>query len=320
VKARDAARLVLWVATVAVVVVAVCDRRAPAPERPACIVVTAEPSPAAVELPVVREIEPVSVWPEVALDALAKASLFDGLALVDMAVHRVPEVLRHLTQREVPLVHARVAPSAARFLKAYRTYTTAMSHEPVPPSMRQAKAARRRTFARWRRAYHAAMAAADRHLDDFSSLMSGAPRRSYLLIHKSECLVYLVDEDRNEILGMFPAGVGILRGQKQKRGDLRTPECPPGRATVAATPFYVGPLVPDDPYPSGGVITRGIGVVSDDAAFDFLERGWLIMLHGTPDQESMGTRSSLGCVRMLPRHIERLYAHVLAGSRIVIVP
>lgn len=243
-------------------------------------------------------------------------------------LRRVPDLLRVCLGEEMPVVNPAIKRSAFVFLETYRRYTIEVDRElarkgraPTPGHVRDYTSLRRAVSQRHAALYRRAMDAADRHLAEFKDRLGARVRGegTYLLILKSQYLVYLIGEANSEILAVFPAGVGILPGQKRRRGDLKTPECPPARRTFTTTPFHVRPMVPDDPYPPG-VITRGIGVSSEEPGFEFLRGGWLIMVHGTPDQGSLGTRSSLGCIRMLPRHIELLYDHVQNDSRVIILP
>lgn len=302
----------------------------PAPASP-----TPEPSPSpspTAEPPPAEEAE-IDLAGPIADMAAPLAAVSRGEAiplLIEQGVRALPAVLRLIWREEVPLLHPAITPSALRFIAIYGDYTrtirremAALSEAAAPrPTSRDLTALRRRVSRRHAGRYRKAMQAADSHLANFAASIGGVAksRSTYLLVHKSRCLVSLVDSERNEIYAVFPSGVGCLPGQKERRGDLRTPECPPERRTRGSTPFYAAPLIPGDPYPTGGAITRGIGVSSTDPEFGFLEHGWLIMFHGTPDQESMGTRSSLGCIRLLPRHIEVLFDYVHENARVVITP
>lgn len=248
--------------------------------------------------------------------------------LVDPLFALIPDVARTLFASELLALHPATADSVTHFLSVYSTYTQSVNAALTAGGEAQAGGAgygvhtrlRRRIAARYAGDYRRAMAAADTHLAAFRTHFASPADPTYLIVRKSEFVTYLVGERRNDIRAVFPVGVGAVRGPKARRGDLRTPECPPLRGILTHTPFFVGPLFRGDIVPNGGVITRGIGVDSRDPAFGFLERGWLIMFHGTPDGGSMGTRSSLGCIRMLPRHIELLFEHVRAGARVVITP
>lgn len=251
-------------------------------------------------------------------------------SLIVTCFRKLPNALRLALGEEVPVVNPAITASACEFLSHYRQYTSTVNRElalrlgPAPSARgaRELTRLRRGVSRRHAAQYRRAMAAADRHLSDFAQGLGKRVRDepTYLLVRKSEFLVYLVGAERNEVYAVFPVGIGTLSGQKERRGDLKTPECPPSKRTVTETPFHAGPLVPTDPFPTAGVITRGIGVSSNDPEFGFLERGWLIMFHGTPNQDSMGTRSSLGCIRLLPRHIAVLFDHVHPNSKVVITP
>ncbi|MBI4861577.1 MAG: L,D-transpeptidase [Candidatus Riflebacteria bacterium] len=168
------------------------------------------------------------------------------------------------------------------------------------------------------------MRLATAHLADFTERLGEFVKAeaTFLLVDKSAFLVYLMELKTNRALAAFPIAYGVNsnEGPKTRRGDLRTPESPAGERDPGSTPFYAHPTVEDDPFPSAGCITRGIGVSSDDPRFSFLSGGWTVMLHGTPDRGCIGTRASHGCIRLLPEHIKVLFDHIRDGTKIIIVP
>lgn len=173
-------------------------------------------------------------------------------------------------------------------------------------------------------AYQKAMKLGLVHIQQFHSELGNLvdPESTYIYIQKSAFLAYLVDEPTNRALAAFPIAYGVKStlGPKTGKGDLKTPETNPGERNPSATPFVAHPLVREDPYPTYGCITRGIGVHSKDPRYDFLRGGWTVMMHGTPDPNCIGTRASHGCIRLLPAHITVLFDYVQDGTRIVIVP
>lgn len=290
------------------------------------------PVAASVSAPAVGVVDPVGVVVEGVSEAAVRVrggmlALGGGVTgLLEVALEWGPVGVRALFGREVVWLHPAIAESAGRFLARYGEYADAVEAALVKGGDGAVAAVgfgahtrwRRRVSARFGGRYAQAMAAADAHVAQVRERLGRVVGR-YLLVKKSEFVVYLVGE-RNEALAVFPVGVAVKRGQKARRGDLKTPEGPVGRWERDATPFFVGPLYRGDVVPDGGVIARAIGVDSGEREFGFLERGWLIMFHGTPDGGSLGARSSLGCFRMLPRHIEVLFEYVRAGMPVVVEP
>jgi hypothetical protein len=228
--------------------------------------------------------------------------------------------------------HPQTASKAAEFLKAFAEYTEQIDSEveslcdgsitdkEYSTLSSLAKKARRRHTAEYARA----MKAASSHIQEFKRELALRvdPGSTFLLIQKSAYLVWLMDLSTDQALAVFPIALGAksVVGPKERPGDLRTPESPPGERSPAKTPFMAHPLIDGDTMAEEGCITRGIGVASKDPRFLYLYYGLTVMLHGTPDRQCMGTRASHGCIRLLPEHIEVLFDCIRDGTKIVIVP
>ena len=222
--------------------------------------------------------------------------------------------------------------SGRAFLSVYIPYTRVVETEVQErlaemkrtPSYEKLSAMRRKVVQAHSKTYKQAMKLANAHILDFETRLGEQvdSTKTSLFIQKSTFLVFLMDDTENRAFAAFPIAYGVHpdRGPKSDRGDLRTPESPAGEQTAVTTPFFAHPLVSDDPAPDNGCIERGIGVSSSDSRFDFLDDGWTVMLHGTPDRWCLGTRASHGCIRLLPEHIRVMFNHVRDGTKIVITP
>lgn len=120
----------------------------------------------------------------------------------------------------------------------------------------------------------------------------------------------IVLNQKNDTLRTFPCAVGLNTGQKQAIGDKRTPE---GVFSVQSIEdssgwshdFHDGTGV--HPYAYGPYFIRlqiprwsGIGI------------------HGTCFPESIGARSSEGCIRLYNDHITTLLTYINIGMKVTI--
>lgn len=139
----------------------------------------------------------------------------------------------------------------------------------------------------------------------------GAGAGNRIVVSKSEFRLSVISEQGDTLMNV-PCSVGLNPGQKTRKGDMKTPE---GRFSVqqiqnstswthdfgdgagerrgAYGPWFIRLKVPG---------AKGIGI------------------HGTCFPESMGTRSSEGCVRLLNPDVERLVKLVKVGDEVVILP
>jgi hypothetical protein len=227
--------------------------------------------------------------------------------------------------------HPGTAESARQFLGAYVPYTNMVESEVMgkvsklasTPSYEKLNSIRKKVTLCHTGDYKRAMRLATVHISDFETCLGDRiePASTVLRVSKSLYLVSLMDGS-GLAYATFPIAYGANpdRGPKVERGDLRTPESPGGERGAGSTPFFARPLIDADPAADAGCISRGIGVSSTDARFDFLEDGWTVMLHGTPDRGCLGTLASHGCIRMLPEHIKVLFSYIRDGTPIVIDP
>ena len=139
---------------------------------------------------------------------------------------------------------------------------------------------------------------------------SGGGAEMWLDISKGERLLRVMSG--GEGIETFSAAVGKNAGQKQRAGDMRTPE---GSFTVVQI---------QDSSSWSHDFGDGKGPVAGAYGpwFIRLATGWQgIGIHGTHDPASIGTDATEGCVRLRNEDVEKLkenYAKI--GMRVVIRP
>lgn len=140
---------------------------------------------------------------------------------------------------------------------------------------------------------------------------SAAASGNRVVVSKQRLRLAVIDS-RGDTLMDVPCAVGAALGQKRISGDMKTPEGTfevsqiqdsrkwthdfgdgAGKRRGAYGPWFVRLAVPG---------ATGIGI------------------HGTCFPESMGTRSSEGCVRLLDRDVERLVGLIGVGTEVTICP
>ena len=137
---------------------------------------------------------------------------------------------------------------------------------------------------------------------------------SYILITKSSFSLHYFNNEGKETFATGCA-LGKNPGQKEKRGDMKTP---------------VGTFVVDDVVDSSwwthdfgdgkGEIAGAYGPYFISLNTDELSQGnWGgIGIHGTHDPASIGTRASEGCIRLRNEDVERLRPLVHVGMKVII--
>ena len=134
---------------------------------------------------------------------------------------------------------------------------------------------------------------------------------SFVIISKEEMTLSLYDY-KGRTLAKYPVACGKNMGNKQGKNDMKTPEgiftiCEiqnaahwthdfgdgKGKIEKAYGPFFIRLLTPGH---------QGIGI------------------HGTHDEESIGTRATEGCIRMKNEDLEKLVKKVKLGNVVVITP
>jgi len=144
------------------------------------------------------------------------------------------------------------------------------------------------------------------------------PKNCFILISKPELRLYVcevVDGDTIKRVH-YPVCVGKNMGQKQKKGDMKTPEC------TAAKPFKITEIVDASTW------THDFG----DGRGEILAYGnWFMRLytpghsgigiHGSTNNESsVPGRGSEGCIRLRNEDLDVLKAkYAFVGMRVVIL-
>lgn len=145
----------------------------------------------------------------------------------------------------------------------------------------------------------------------FDGMLQKAQHARLILISKQEMKLRLIDYKGNELFATDIA-CGLNYGNKQKTGDLKTPEgvfsiadiqnsqkwthdFQDGKGEIegAYGPFFIRLSVPDH---------RGIGI------------------HGTHDSLSIGTRVTEGCIRLENKELEKLVPMLDVPMTVVITP
>ena len=136
------------------------------------------------------------------------------------------------------------------------------------------------------------------------------PKGLWVRILKNKFQLQLMDGDKT--LHTYPIAVGKNAGNKQKTGDMRTPE---GKFSVQQ--IQNATAWTHDFRDGKGTIAGAYGP-------------WFIRLktapwngigiHGTHDPSSIGTRASEGCIRMHNGDLEALKKRIKPGTAVVIEP
>lgn len=136
----------------------------------------------------------------------------------------------------------------------------------------------------------------------------------HVLVKKSAFTVYLLD-DQNKVIRTYDCTIGKNPGQKEKRGDMKTP----------TGIFYVDEIddASDWTHDFGdgrGEIKGAYGPWFISLNTEAMSKGaWGgIGIHGTHKPEAMGIRDSEGCVRLRNENIAELKQYVRVGTKVTI--
>ena len=136
------------------------------------------------------------------------------------------------------------------------------------------------------------------------SLVGDASAAEYIVISKETMTLELFDsEDR--VVCRFGVAVGKNYGNKQRSGDMKTPE----------GEFYIEQIQPASHW--GHDFKDGKGYIPNCYGNWFMRlktpphKG--IGIHGTHAPESIGTRATEGCVRLKDSDLDSLYHMVCVG-------
>ena len=145
------------------------------------------------------------------------------------------------------------------------------------------------------------------------------PKNCFILISKPEYRLYVCEVVEGDTVKRvhYPVCVGKALGQKQKKGDMKTPEC------TAENPFVITEIVDASNWHHDFGDGRG-SILSYGHWFMRLKTPGFsgIGIHGSTNNESsVPGRGSEGCIRLRDDDLIQLkekYAFV--GMRVVILP
>jgi hypothetical protein len=166
----------------------------------------------------------------------------------------------------------------------------------------------------WRRS-HA------RYRQQFMEFYKGRidPANVYLRIVKNDYMIYAVEKGTERLIFAFPMSYGLHpdAGNKEGEDDWRTPETPDYARSYQSTPMRIGRRLGYSVRP--GMITRNMGIESDRPEDKFwVKWGMNVVIHGSPNFASIGSRASHGCIRMLPNDAKELFELTEKGTPVVI--
>ena len=132
--------------------------------------------------------------------------------------------------------------------------------------------------------------------------------RPYLVVDKPHMTLALMQG--TDTLAIYPISCGRGYGDKQRRGDLRTPE----------GLFHITQIV--DASQWGHDFGDGLGYIPHAYGpwFVRLSAGNGIGIHGTHDPGSMGLRASEGCIRLRNEDIAALRPRLRLRMQVLILP
>ncbi len=143
-------------------------------------------------------------------------------------------------------------------------------------------------------------------------------KNCFIIISKPEYRLYVCEVVNGDTVKRvhYPVCVGLAKGQKQKKGDMKTPEC------TAENPFTITEIVDASKW------THDFG----DGRGSILSYGnWFMRLktpghsgigiHGSTNNESsVPGRGSEGCIRLRNNDLDELKAkYAFVGMRVVIL-
>lgn len=133
----------------------------------------------------------------------------------------------------------------------------------------------------------------------------------FIIIDKNNCTLYLVDSDGNQIKEYGVACAENL-GNKEKRGDHKTPE-----GLFKISQILNSKDLTHDFGDGKGEISGAYGpwFLRLDVRF-YNDIG----IHGTHLPESIGSRTTEGCIRLRNEDIQDLKSRVRVGTPVIILP
>ncbi len=143
-------------------------------------------------------------------------------------------------------------------------------------------------------------------------------KNCFILISKPELRLYVCEVVKGDTLKRvhYPVCVGKNLGQKQKQGDMKTPEC------TAAKPFSITEIVDASKWTHDFGDGRGAILAYGNWFMRLKTPGHSgIGIHGSTNNESsVPGRGSEGCIRLRNNDLNELKAkYAFVGMRVVIL-
>jgi lipoprotein-anchoring transpeptidase ErfK/SrfK len=144
---------------------------------------------------------------------------------------------------------------------------------------------------------------------------AGGERPGTLVVDPTNCYLYLVQEGGRAMrygVGVGREGFG-WNGSAQIRRKAAWPTWTPPGTMIQRQPeleVYAQGMPPGPDNPLGA---RALYLYQGD-------RDTLYRIHGTIEPNTIGTRVSSGCIRLINQDVIDLHARVPTGSRVVVLP
>ena len=133
----------------------------------------------------------------------------------------------------------------------------------------------------------------------------------YIVVDKPAMTLMLMAAD-GTLIQAYPIACGIGFGNKTRRGDHKTPE-----GTFPINEILASSSIPHDFRDGKGPIVGAYGpwfLRLDVPGY------WDIGIHGTHLPESIGTRTTEGCIRLRNKDILDLKSRIHLGTKVTILP
>ena len=137
------------------------------------------------------------------------------------------------------------------------------------------------------------------------------PTPPYLVISKQDMTLSIIGKG-GTIIETFPIACAINKGNKQRRGDNKTPE-----GTFKVNQILDGTYMTHDFGDGKGPIRGCYGPWFFRLAVPGFTK---IGIHGTHLPESIGTRCTEGCIRLRNEDILKLKEYITIGMTVIILP
>ena len=144
---------------------------------------------------------------------------------------------------------------------------------------------------------------------------TGTERPGTIVVDPNSCYLYLVQEGGRAIrygVGVGREGFG-WNGTAQIKRKAEWPTWTPPGTMIQRQPeleIYANGMPPGPENPLGA---RAMYLYQGD-------RDTLFRIHGTIEPNTIGTRVSSGCIRLINQDIIDLYTRVPTGTRVVVLP